>query len=139
MMVNVIIGYYLPIIFKCSSYVNAWYVYVFPISRMWDFFIGCNLAYLYLNEWHVSLDVQGYTILEISSVLLRKGSAYREQIVNTTLLVAYSRVPLDKQDAKNRTLENAKYEAEKEALAELIKVRNELRNEALMNVITRKR
>ena len=52
-----------------------------------------------------------------------------------------SRVSTDKLDAKieqqKEALEKAKarYEAEKEALAELVKMRNELRKEELMNAV----
>ena len=52
-----------------------------------------------------------------------------------------TRVSADKLDAKieqqKETLEKAKarYEAEKDALAELIKMRNELRKEELMNAV----
>ena len=52
-----------------------------------------------------------------------------------------SRVSTDKLDAKieqqKEVLEKAKarYEAEKEALAELVKMRNELRKEELMNAV----
>lgn len=52
-----------------------------------------------------------------------------------------SRVSTDKPDAKieqqKEALEKAKarYEAEKEALAELVKMRNELRKEELMNAV----
>ncbi len=52
-----------------------------------------------------------------------------------------SRVNADKPDVKieqqKETLEKAKarYEAEKDALAELIKMRNELRKEELMNAV----
>lgn len=52
-----------------------------------------------------------------------------------------SRVSSDKLDAKieqqKEALEKAKarYEAEKEALAELVKMRNELRKEELMNAV----
>ena len=52
-----------------------------------------------------------------------------------------SRVSTDKLDAKieqqKEALEKAKarYEAEKEALAELVKMRNELRKEEIMNAV----
>lgn len=52
-----------------------------------------------------------------------------------------SRVSVDKLDVKieqqKEALEKAKarYEAEKEALAELVKMRNELRKEELMNAV----
>lgn len=50
-----------------------------------------------------------------------------------------SRVSTDKLDAKieqqKEALEKARYEAEKEALAELVKMRNELRKEELMNAV----
>ena len=52
-----------------------------------------------------------------------------------------TRVSADKLDAKieqqKETLEKAKarYEAEKDALAELVKMRNELRKEELMNAV----
>lgn len=45
----------------------SWLVYSFPLSRIWEFFIGCNLAYIFLHRDNISNRIN-YDLLELLSV-----------------------------------------------------------------------
>lgn len=45
-----------------------WFIYYFPLSRIWDFIIGCNLGYLFLHNIH-NLKKIIYSAVEIVSIL----------------------------------------------------------------------
>lgn len=48
---------------------QEWIVYNAPISRFFDFFIGSNLSYIFINKRH-DLSITIYSILELLSIIL---------------------------------------------------------------------
>ncbi len=49
--------------------VFLWITYFFPFTRFWEFFLGCNLAYIFVNREHGKKDELYYTIFEIISII----------------------------------------------------------------------
>lgn len=49
--------------------VAYWFLYNFPLTRIWDVIIGCNLGYIYLNARH-ERSMRTYTILEICALVV---------------------------------------------------------------------
>lgn len=47
-----------------------WVVYYFPFARFFDFFIGCNVGYLFLHKKDLVLKSKYYTIAEIISTII---------------------------------------------------------------------
>lgn len=48
----------------------TWSNYVFPVYRLLDFFIGCNLGYLFLNQKRKEKNIIKSNILEIVSLVM---------------------------------------------------------------------
>lgn len=69
-----------------------WFSYYFPLSRSCDFFIGCNLAYIYIHKNH-DMSKDKYTILELLSIILVVISNIFDG-VNDDIDVWYERVPI---------------------------------------------
>lgn len=49
---------------------TEWFVYKYPIYRMLDIWIGCNLAYLFLHRKKENVSVEKATLWEIIAILL---------------------------------------------------------------------
>lgn len=53
-----------------------WFVQVFPVFRLGDFAIGCNLAYIFLTGRERRLSSKAYTALELGALALFAVSEY---------------------------------------------------------------
>lgn len=79
--------------------VAYWLLYNFPVTRLWDILIGCNLGYIYINTNHKRGD-RTYTILEMLSLAVTAlvlYICYRAETAhasNTILWWRYSLVEL---------------------------------------------
>lgn len=49
---------------------TAWFTYIFPVYRSGDFFIGCNLGYLFLTRGFTNKKIVKSTILEIVAIVM---------------------------------------------------------------------
>ena len=49
--------------------ITRWIIYYFPVSRFWEFFIGCNLGYIFLNK-EIQWDEKKCSLFEILAIVL---------------------------------------------------------------------
>lgn len=66
----------------------VWLVYLFPMTRIWEFIIGCNLAYIFMHS-NYNIDTLKCTLLELFSICLIGISLVIRYIVNNVLLTTY--------------------------------------------------
>lgn len=52
-----------------NDVLGAWIVYYWPLARIWEILIGCNLAYIYLRKSHLG-DSRKYTLFELVGIVL---------------------------------------------------------------------
>ena len=53
-----------------SSELRAWVTYNFPVSRLEDFFIGCNLGYIFVKHHQKNQNQSLFTMLEIIAIVI---------------------------------------------------------------------
>lgn len=77
-----------------------WIIYYYPLSRLWEFLIGCNLAYCFIDKEH-NLDDWKYTILEIISLIIvvltniiSYNSSYKYVFWNEVFIYSFSTIIL---------------------------------------------
>lgn len=55
----------------CNINIVHWFVYIFPLSRIQEFIIGCNLGYIFVKKKNnEKISDRGYTLLESGVLLL---------------------------------------------------------------------
>ena len=47
-----------------------WFIYIFPLSRFWEFFIGCCLGFIFMKKNHEKFSKLEYTVAEAAVFIL---------------------------------------------------------------------
>lgn len=69
LVILVVIAYIEFYLEKNTYYKGTWLVYMSPIGRIWDFYIGCNLGYMFLNS-NLKVKKLSASIAEILSIVV---------------------------------------------------------------------
>lgn len=69
LVILVVIAYTEFYLEKNTYYKGTWLVYMSPIGRIWDFYIGCNLGYIFLNS-NLQVKKISASIAEILSIVV---------------------------------------------------------------------
>lgn len=67
--ISIVVGVYSEKLFV-SSDIELWAVYESPISRIWDYFLGCQLGYLFMTRRKNVKDKKLFTIVGLSSIVV---------------------------------------------------------------------